>query len=246
MYILKMASQNRRVNRNKKIRLYHPYNNDETIDVNTMDVNKLNKNFDPFKKIFNFGSDDTDVYRESNHIYFKTDVNTESIDKLYKIIRSYQKEVEYIKITNQTIADVIIKDLYIHITSYGGSLHEAYLAYDIIKRSRITINTIIEGYAASAGTIMSIAGKHRYMTPTSIMLIHQLSTGMGGKFEEIKDDFENSEQDMKKIVSLYLKESNGKMKKKFIEEQLKHDKWWDANTALKNGLIDEICDEIIY
>jgi ATP-dependent Clp protease protease subunit len=148
--------------------------------------------------------------------------------------------------SNQTVADVNIKDLYIHITSYGGSLHEAYLAFDIIKRSKITINTIIEGYAASAGTIMSIAGKRRYMTPTSIMLIHQLSTGIGGKFEEIKDDFENSEQDMKRIVSLYLKECGGKMKKKFIEEQLKHDKWWDANTALKNGLIDEISDEIIY
>ena len=36
------------------------------------------------------------------------------------------------------------------------------------------------------------------------------------------------------------------MKKKFIEEQLKHDKWWDAKYALKNGLIDEICEEIIY
>lgn len=238
-----MSTRNRRYKRTK---FYHPYNNEEIINVDECNINKLNKNFDPFKKIFNLGGDDTDVYRESNHIYFKTDVNTESIDKLYKNIRSYQKEVEYIKMSNCSVADVNIKDLYIHITSYGGSLHEAYLAYDIIKRSRITINTIIEGYAASAGTIMSIAGKRRYMTPTSIMLIHQLSTGMGGKFEEIKDDFENSEQDMKRIVSLYLKESNGKMKKKFIEEQLKHDKWWDATYALKNGLIDEICDEIIY
>jgi ATP-dependent protease ClpP protease subunit len=243
-----MASLNRRVNRNtnKRTKFYHPYNNEDSIDVNEINVNKLNNNFDPLKKIFNFGADDSDVYREGNHIYFKTDVNTESIDKLYKSIRSYQKEFDYFKSSNQTLADVNPKELFIHITSYGGSLHEAYLAFDIIKRSKITINTIIEGYAASAGTIMSIAGKKRYMTPTSIMLIHQLSTGIGGKFEEIKDDYENSEQDMKRIVSLYLKECGGKMKKKFIEEQLKHDKWWDANTALKNGLIDEISDEIIY
>ena len=238
-----MASPNRRLKRTK---FYHPYNNEEETDVNEINVNKLNKNFDPLKRIFNFGEDDSDVYRESNHIYFKTDVNTESIDKLYKLVRSYQKEFDYFKASNHTIINITPKELYIHITSYGGSLHEAYLAYDIIKRSKITINTIIEGYAASAGTIMSIAGKKRYMTPTSIMLIHQLSTGINGKFEEIKDDFENSEQDMKRIISLYLKECGGKMKKKFIEEQLKHDKWWDANTALKNGLIDEISDEIIY
>lgn len=234
--------------RNKRIKIYHPYNNDEEslTEMSNLNRNKLSKNLNPLKKIFNFGDDDSDVYIEDNHIYFKTDVNTESIDKLYKLVRSYQKEFDYLKASNHTIINVTPKELYIHITSYGGSLHEAYLAYDIIKRSKITINTIIEGYAASAGTIMSIAGKRRYMTPTSIMLIHQLSTGMDGKFEEIKDDFQNSEQDMKKIISLYLKECNGKMKKKFIEEQLKHDKWWDSATALKNGLIDEINDEIIY
>jgi ATP-dependent protease ClpP protease subunit len=245
-----MASLNRRVNRNtnKRTKFYHPYINEEesVTEMNEMNDYKLTKNFDPLKKIFNFGADDSDVYREGNHIYFKTDVNTESIDKLYKLIRSYQKEFDYVKSSNQSIINVEPKELYIHITSYGGSLHEAYLAYDVIKHSKIKINTIIEGYAASAGTIMSIAGKRRYMTPTSFMLIHQLSTGMGGKFEEIKDDFQNSEQDMKKIVSLYLKECGGKMKKKFIEEQLKHDKWWDAATSLKNGLIDEINDEIIY
>jgi ATP-dependent protease ClpP protease subunit len=222
---------------------YHPYLTNDNIEQN--EIHKLPKNSNPFKQIFNFGDDDSDVYRESNHIYFKTDVNTESIDKLYKLIRLYQKEIEYIKSSNQTIIDVQPKELYIHITSYGGSLHEAYLAYDVIKRSKIKINTIIEGYAASAGTIMSIAGKRRYITPTSMMLIHQLSTGITGKFEEIKDDFQNSEQDMKKIVSLYLNECGGKMKKYFIEQQLKHDKWWDAKTALKYGLVDEITDEII-
>jgi ATP-dependent Clp endopeptidase proteolytic subunit ClpP len=224
---------------------YHPYSNEESL-ISDNDKNFKLNTMNPFKKIFNFGDDDSDVYRESNHIYFKTDVNTESIDKLYKLIRLYQTEVDYIKSNNQTIADVIPKELYIHITSYGGSLHEAYLAYDVIKRSKIKINTIVEGYAASAGTIMSVAGNRRYITPTSIMLIHQLSTGMGGKFEEIKDDFQNSEQDMKKIIALYLKECNGKMKKKFIIDQLKHDKWWSAEESLKYGLVDEIVDEIIY
>jgi len=197
----------------------------------------------PLKKIFNLGTDDDDVYREANHIYFKTDVNTNSIDKLYKLIRCYKKEIKLL-INNTHIGNIQPSELYLHITSYGGSLHEAYLAYDLIKKSTIKINTIVEGYAASAATIMSIAGHRRLITPTSIMLIHQLSTGMYGKYEELKDDYDNSEQDMQKIISLYLKESKGKMKKTFIEEQLKHDKWWDANKCIKYGLVDEILDEI--
>lgn len=233
-------------NRNSRTKYYHPYANDDEMPDMDDKTNKFSKNFNPFKKIFNFDDDDTDVYKEDNHIYFKTNVNAESIDKLYKLIRSYQKEFNYLKLLNHIVADIKPKELYIHITSYGGSLHDAYLAYDVIKHSKIIINTVIEGYAASAGTIMGIAGKKRYMTPTSIMLIHQLTTGADGTFEEIKDFFQNSEQDMKRITELYLKECRGKMKKKFIEEQLKHDKWWDADCALKNGLIDEISDEIIY
>ena len=66
------------VNRNKRTKYYHPYVHDEDIndDMNDNKLNKLSKNSNPLKKIFNFGDDDTDVYRESNHIYFKTDVNT--------------------------------------------------------------------------------------------------------------------------------------------------------------------------
>ena len=105
----------------------------------------------------------------------------------------------YFSSSAQTGSDVLFK-------LEVGALTGSAVAMQIIATGSQTSYAI----SASAGTIMSIAGKRRLMTPTSIMLIHQLSTGMGGKFEEIKDDYENSEQDMKRIISLYLKESNGK------------------------------------
>jgi ATP-dependent protease ClpP protease subunit len=41
--------------------------------------------------------------------------------------------------------------------------------------------------AASAATIISVAGTKRFITPSSYMLIHQLSTFMSGNFEQLKE-----------------------------------------------------------
>ena len=73
------------------------------------------------------------------------------------------------------------------------------------------------------------------------MLIHQLSTAMYAKFEELKEEFQNSEQDMKRLIKIYHTELKDKMTKKQIEDELKHDYWWDAYTCVAK----ELCDAIV-
>ena len=85
---------------------------------------------------------------------------------------------------------------------------------------------------------MSVVGHRRLMHRHSYMLIHQLSAGMWGKYEELKDDMENNENLMKVIKDIYIKHTN--IPKRELDKILKHDLWWDAKTCLKYGLIDEI------
>ena len=238
-----------------KANRYHPYrrsrntNNNEEENNNVDDSNPLlnilgaaNLN-NPFKQLFSH-HDDTEVYAEANHIFFKTDVTPESINKLCSILR--HKISEFNNIKNNNLIDTIQpKPLYLHISSYGGYLHEAFLVYDYIKNSPIPIYTIVEGYAASAATVMSIAGVKRYITPSSLMLIHQLSTGMAGKFNALEEEMNNSKQDMNKLYDIYVRECKGKMTKKQIIDELKHDKWWNADKCIKKGLCDEVLKTIL-
>ena len=153
---------------------------------------------------------------------------------------------EFNNIKNNNLIDTIQpKPLYLHISSYGGYLHEAFLVYDYIKNSPIPIYTIVEGYAASAATVMSIAGVKRYITPSSLMLIHQLSTGMSGKFNALEEEINNSKQDMNKLYDIYVRECKGKMTKKQIIDELKHDKWWNADKCIKKGLCDELLNTVL-
>jgi len=185
---------------------------------------------------------DNDVSCKDNRIFFKTVVTENTVEKLIKILED--KVRKYKKISkHKMIQSSVPTPLYLHITSYGGDLFAGFRAVDAIRRCEIPIYTVVDGYAASAATLMSIVGKKRYMTPNSYMLIHQLSAGAIGKFWEIKDDFENCETWMNDIYQLYL--DNTTLTEPQLKEYLSHDLWWKVDQCKEAGLVDEVYTEDI-
>lgn len=180
---------------------------------------------------------DNDVSCKDNRIFFKTAVTENSVEKLIKILESKVRKYKRVS-KHKMIKCSEPTPLYLHITSYGGSLLAGFRAVDAIKRSEIPIYTVIDGYAASAATLMSIVGAKRYMTPNSYMLIHQLSSGAVGKYWEIKDDFENCETWMNDIFDIYIE--NSALTKEDLDECLSHDLWWKSDKCIETGLVDEL------
>jgi ATP-dependent Clp protease protease subunit len=97
---------------------------------------------------------------------------------------------------------------------------------------------VVDGCAASAATIMSVVGKHRQMHNHAYMLIHQLSSGLWGKYQDLQDKMDNCDRFMEMIIEVY--EQHTKIPKKELNKVLKHDLWWDAKKCLEYGLVDEI------
>ena len=126
----------------------------------------------------------------------------------------------------------------LRINSYGGSLFAGLATVDVIRNLNCTVHSYIEGAAASAATIISVACSKRYIGKYSKMLIHQLSAGTYGKFTELEDDMENNKHLMNTIKDIYKAYTNLPMKK--LNEILKHDLWFDSKTCLEYGLVDEI------
>lgn len=135
---------------------------------------------------------------------------------------------------------LITTPIMLHIKSYGGSVFAGLAAMDTIIdiKKRVPVYTIVEGCAASAGTFLSCVGTKRYMRKHAWLLIHQLSSGFWGKYSEIKDEVENLDRLMETIKKIY--KENTKVPMKELDGILKRDIWWDAQTCLKYGLIDEI------
>lgn len=173
------------------------------------------------------------ITRENNHIYFYAEVNRQNIFDLIDLIRKC--EIDNIITAHKNCLDDI--PIFIHISSFGGLLFDAFTAIDVIQACKVPVHTIIDGPTASAGTIISVVGKKRYMRPNAYMLIHQLSSSSWGKMAELEDEHENNTMLMKRIKDIYME--NASIPKKQLSEILKHDLWWDLNKCVSYGLVDE-------
>ena len=187
--------------------------------------------------------EDENVFQLDNHIYFTADVSMKTVNKLAKLVHNSNKEFDLLSSSVSHMAHVTPKPLFLHITSVGGDLFAGFRAVDIIQNSNIPIYTIAEGYAISSASLMYLAGKKRFMSKNSYLLIHQLSNyhadGSSETFEKAKDDFSNNMMLMNQLYDFYISVSNGKLNKKKVEDILKHDLYWNYDTCFKYGLADD-------
>ena len=85
--------------------------------------------------------------------------------------------------------------VYLYINSSGGDAYAGLGAMDQIRLNRVPIVAIAEGFVASAATFMLLGAHERKAMTHAKVLIHQLSTGFWGKYndllDEIFDGFDN-------------------------------------------------------
>lgn len=182
-------------------------------------------------------TDDVIIKVEENRVYFHADVTRENC---FKLIESLQKAQEYIAIRSIKNEFEEMGKIYLYLFSDGGELYAGFNVADFIQKSKVDIITVVEGCVASAGTIISMAGKERYIRKNAYMLIHELRSGCLGKYSECQDDMENNNilmDHMKKFVNERCQ--NSKLEKK-LDKVLKHDNIWDSEKCLKYGLVDKI------
>jgi len=174
------------------------------------------------------------VELDENKIYFYCQVGEKEILDLNRIVKKLDQEMQYLGIR----LNISPPPIELHIHSEGGSVFGGIAAYDAIRSCKTPVHTYIDGSAASAATLLYLAGSKRFLNKNSFMLIHQVSSLVHGKFEELKDELKNQEKLMHTIRNIYLEA--GKLSSEEVTELMKRDLWMDAETVLKNGFADEI------
>ena len=187
------------------------------------------------KKAVQKAGDEKHISVHENKIYYYSGVNRDSASELNKKIG----ELESKSLTLCNNLDLEQPPtLKIFINSGGGSVVSGISSMDTILRTKVPVETYVDGFAASAATFLSVVASKRFMSRNSYMLIHQLSTQFWGKYQEFEDEKKNLDLMMETIKNVYREHTKVPMNK--LDEILKHDLLWDAKTCLKYGLIDEI------
>ena len=175
-------------------------------------------------------------YTMNNHIYFNDDITMESVTVLNRAIRELQNDLLVLSIKN----DIEPPPIKLHLTTYGGLVYAAFSVIACIKSSKIPVHTIIDGYAASAGTLISVCGARRYIHRHSSMMIHELSAGMWGRMSVMEEKMEDLKKMMQKLKEIYT--THTKLTNKKLDKILTKDSDWYAEECLANGLVDEIIE----
>jgi ATP-dependent protease ClpP protease subunit len=179
---------------------------------------------------------DTGIYQISgNKLYFYSDVTRDSI---YALNRQIEELTKHLKIVQIQYNLPNPPEIELYISSEGGEVFSGLSAVDRILTNSISINTHCEGIVASAATLISVVGKKRTISPNGCMLVHQLSSGVWGTYEQFKDEMANFELIMKILKNIYLKHT--KFQESDLEEMLKHDLCLEPAGCVHYGLVDQV------
>lgn len=180
--------------------------------------------------------DSSGTRRDENRIDFFSEINTSSILELSGHLRAACMEMRQVGL----VFGIEPPAVHLHIHSEGGDLFAGMAGMDLIREliKHGPIHTHIDGQAASAATLLSCAGTRRTIGKHGFILIHQLSAGFHGKYQEMKEEMANNDMLMEKIITFYAQHS--KMTAEQLSEALNSEIWFDADTALELGLVDEI------
>ncbi len=123
------------------------------------------------------------------------------------------------------------------INSPGGSVFAASEIYTELRNYTGDVNIQIVGLAASAASVIAMAGRSS-MSPTAQIMVHNVSTRAGGDYRVMEHTAEVLKNANDTIANAYIAKSG--MTRKEALELMDNESYLSAQKAKELGLIDEI------
>lgn len=152
-------------------------------------------------------------------------------------------------VTPKSIRDALseigaVKNLDIHINSYGGSCVAGNAIINILdnyrKKNGTSLNVYIEGIAASMGSGIASIGDTVYMANNSLFMVHKPSTMAMGNADDLEKVIQILEKTEDGLVQNYMRRFKG------TEDELRgllaDETWLSADEAKEWGFVDEVIE----
>ncbi len=134
------------------------------------------------------------------------------------------------------------KDISFYINSPGGIVWSGLAIYDTMQYVSSKIMTICIGQAASAGSLLLMAGQKgmRFSLPNSRIMVHQPSGGYQGQVTDIEIQTNEIKKTKQRLNEIYAKHTGKKITE--VASIMERDKYFSPEDAIKFGLIDKIVE----
>ena len=129
-------------------------------------------------------------------------------------------------------------DITVWINSPGGDCIAAAQIYNMLMEYKGNVTVKIDGIAASAASVIAMAGTKVCVSPVSMLMIHNPSAGIYGNTAEMQKAIEMLDEVKESIINAY--EIKTGMNRTKISHLMDAETWMDANSAVEMGFADEI------
>lgn len=136
-----------------------------------------------------------------------------------------------------------VKKLTVRINSIGGDIFAAQAIYTQLKSHKAKVVAIIDGIAASAASVVAMAGDVVKMPNNALMMIHNPAMGMLGYFtaDEMKKYAKQLEVVKEGIIHAYAGKTG--LDAERISRMMDKETWMTGKEAKELGFVDEILFE---
>ena len=124
------------------------------------------------------------------------------------------------------------------LNSPGGDCIAASQIYTMLMDYKDDVTVKIDGIAASAASVIAMAGTKVLMAPTALMMIHNPMTGAYGNHTDMEKAIEMLDEVKESILNAYeIKTSLSRAK---LSHLMDSETWMNANKAIELGFADDI------
>lgn len=131
-----------------------------------------------------------------------------------------------------------VGDVTIRINSPGGEVFAASDMYAAIKAHKGAVTVEITGLAASAASVIAMAGDTVLMAPTANLMIHDPWSIAAGDSGDMKHEAKVLDEIKESIINAY--EIKTGLSRDKISRMMEQETWMSAHTAIENGFADGI------
>lgn len=142
------------------------------------------------------------------------------------------------KSVNDAIVEANGEDLEVEINSGGGDVFAGSEIYTTLKSYSGNVTTKIVGLAASAASVIAMAGNNILMSPTGQMMIHNVSTRSSGDYRDMQHTADVLKNANTTIANAYRLKTG--MSEADLLNMMNQETWLTPQQALENKFIDEI------
>ena len=118
----------------------------------------------------------------------------------------YENTIESLSEQIKEMSD--INEINVYINSYGGELSEGLAIYNALKQHKAIVNTYVMGFACSSASLIFMSGDNRYMSSSSMLMIHNAISSCYGNSEDMRAMAETLDKMNSAIRNVYADNIN--------------------------------------